>query len=367
MRRAQGLHWAPAMPFRIRLALAALAAILATGIAPVFAGPAHDPTAPPDPYVRWSYPAQIPNGPIETGQSDLAEAAPNGFLTLPFNGPHYVTALFDHCGANYVSHGRICRYDGAIAYFKSGQDPEFGGCYALTPAQKDYLCYDGHDGYDFGLYYEQVLAAAPGQVTTANWISPDCHTCSSGQTVIINHGNGLQTYYGHLSSIAVGVGQHVARGQVLGISGRSGSATGEHLHFGVYKTGGRGAVDPYGWKGDFSDPWPGNVGDLWLGGSPRFPDTSRPQVSVSALVLPSSDLIDVSWGSPGGGDVFTVQVVEDDLPAAPWLGRVTAGSARFLGRPGHSYWFWATVTTDLGYVDGGASGTVRLGGPQLSA
>jgi len=350
---------------RIRLALAVLACVLASGIAPAYAGPARDPASAPDPYVRWSYPAQIPNGPIETGRSDLGQPAPRGFLTLPFFGPHYVTSLFDHCSPTYVPDGRICRYDGVTSYYKSGQDPEFGGGYALTPGQKDFLYYDGHDGYDFGLYYEQVLASAPGQVTTAGWYVPDCHTCSSGQTVIINHGNGLQSFYGHLSSIAVGRGQYVARGQVLGVSGKSGSATGEHLHFGVYLTGGRGPVDPYGWTGEGADPWSRDLGDLWLGGSPRFPDVARPRVGVSAQVV-GEELIEVSWGSPGGGAIFNVQVVEDGQPAAPWLDRVTAGSARFRGRLGHSYWFWVTVQTDLGYVDAGGSPTLRLGAQPIT-
>jgi murein DD-endopeptidase MepM/ murein hydrolase activator NlpD len=51
--------------------------------------------------------------------------------------------------------------------------------------------------------------------------------------VVLNHGHGYVTVYGHLSSIAVLPGQHVARGQVIGYVGQSGRATGPHLHYEV--------------------------------------------------------------------------------------------------------------------------------------
>jgi len=53
-------------------------------------------------YTRWAYPSQTAYGPLETGLSNLHQAAaPAAFLTLPFMGPHYVTSIFDHCGPNY--------------------------------------------------------------------------------------------------------------------------------------------------------------------------------------------------------------------------------------------------------------------------
>jgi murein DD-endopeptidase MepM/ murein hydrolase activator NlpD len=51
-----------------------------------------------------------------------------------------------------------------------------------------------------------------------------------GETVIIDHGMGLATLYGHLSSISVGTGDSVQRGQVIGRSGATGLAGGDHLH-----------------------------------------------------------------------------------------------------------------------------------------
>ncbi len=61
---------------------------------------------------------------------------------------------------------------------------------------------------------------------------------SYGKWVLIEHANGLSTLYAHLSVSNVSTGQKVTTGQVIGLSGRTGYATGPHLHFGVYATAG---------------------------------------------------------------------------------------------------------------------------------
>ncbi len=61
-----------------------------------------------------------------------------------------------------------------------------------------------------------------------------------GNYVVINHGNGTQTLYAHMSRDVSRVGEHVARGQIIGYVGRTGEATGPHLHFEV-----RGAKNPF--------------------------------------------------------------------------------------------------------------------------
>jgi murein DD-endopeptidase MepM/ murein hydrolase activator NlpD len=320
--------------------------------------PGHQPVK----YSRWAYPSQVNYGPIEAGSGDTgAGPAPGAFLTLPFMGPHYITSIFDHCGPNYNVSGRVCRYDGVVASKNvGGPDPTFDAGYAQTPGGHDYIYYSGHDGYDYGLYYEPVAAAAPGRVMLANWIVPGCTTCLSGKTVEINHGNGLLTLYGHLSQILVSKGQWVERGQVIGISGMTGTATGPHLHFGVYHVNGDGPVDPYGWSGPGDDPWSRDLGDLWLTGSPRYPNIQMPSVSLTASTTVDDPFsISVSWSSPGDMN-FTIYVVTRQGAMSRWIGQRGNGSAVFNGKPGENYWFWASASSDLGWTDGGGSAVIDL-------
>ncbi|MDX8360773.1 M23 family metallopeptidase [Cytobacillus sp. IB215316] len=82
-----------------------------------------------------------------------------------------------------------------------------------------------------------VLAAFNGTIKKANYES------AIGNHIIIDHGNGIETLYGHLDRIDVQVGQKVQQYEAIGASGNSGtSTTGPHLHFGVYING--QAVDP---------------------------------------------------------------------------------------------------------------------------
>jgi murein DD-endopeptidase MepM/ murein hydrolase activator NlpD len=63
--------------------------------------------------------------------------------------------------------------------------------------------------------------------------------------VVIDHGQGLYTLYGHLSSIDVTFGQPVTKGDTIGITGTTGLATGDHLHFGFLVHG--VPVNPIEW------------------------------------------------------------------------------------------------------------------------
>ncbi len=83
-----------------------------------------------------------------------------------------------------------------------------------------------------------VLAADAGKVVQAGW--PDGF--GYGNRVLIDHGNGYQTLYAHLSSISVGTGQSVNRGDVIGRMGSTGRSSGTHLHFEIRQNG--ALVDP---------------------------------------------------------------------------------------------------------------------------
>ncbi|HHV78685.1 MAG TPA: peptidoglycan DD-metalloendopeptidase family protein [Firmicutes bacterium] len=89
-----------------------------------------------------------------------------------------------------------------------------------------------HEGVDIGAAYgAPVYAAGDGVVRFAGWKG------GLGRLIIIDHGYGIQTYYGHASKIYVRVGQAVKKGQVIAAVGTSGIATGPHLHYQVVVNG----------------------------------------------------------------------------------------------------------------------------------
>jgi len=89
-----------------------------------------------------------------------------------------------------------------------------------------------HKGIDIsGVSNKTIKAADNGKVTLAGWNG------NYGNCVIIDHGNGYQTVYGHLSSISVSVGDTVEKGEKIGVMGSTGDSTGTHLHFEIKQNG----------------------------------------------------------------------------------------------------------------------------------
>lgn len=106
---------------------------------------------------------------------------------------------------------------------------EFG--YRIHPI---YGTYTGHSGVDIsggGIYGTPILAAKSGRVIHADLYY------GYGNCVIIDHGNGYSTLYGHCSALACSYQQYVKQGQVIAYVGNTGNSTGAHLHFEVRVNG----------------------------------------------------------------------------------------------------------------------------------
>jgi len=89
-----------------------------------------------------------------------------------------------------------------------------------------------HKGLDFkGKRGEIVKSTASGRVTYAG------RRGGYGNCIVINHGNGFETYYGHLSRILITEGTQVKAGDNIGKIGSTGRSTGPHLHYEIHKNG----------------------------------------------------------------------------------------------------------------------------------
>jgi len=90
-----------------------------------------------------------------------------------------------------------------------------------------------HAGIDIkGNIGQKIKATADGVVKTSSY-----EKNGFGNFVILRHGNGYETVFGHLSKRLVKVGEKIQRGQVIGLMGNSGRSTGPHLHYEVRYNG----------------------------------------------------------------------------------------------------------------------------------
>ena len=97
-----------------------------------------------------------------------------------------------------------------------------------------------HEGIDIAVGNgTPVVSSASGTVIVAGWMG------GYGNLVVVDHGNGVSTAYGHNTGVTVGVGQSVAQGQLIAYSGNTGHSTGPHIHFEVRING--APVDPLGY------------------------------------------------------------------------------------------------------------------------
>jgi len=97
-----------------------------------------------------------------------------------------------------------------------------------------------HKGIDIGTFLgANIYAAASGKVIYAGWQG------GYGNTIMIHHGSGITTLYGHLEKILIKYGQIISKGDTIGLVGSTGKSTGPHLHYEIRVNGKR--VDPMGY------------------------------------------------------------------------------------------------------------------------
>jgi murein DD-endopeptidase MepM/ murein hydrolase activator NlpD len=140
----------------------------------------------------------------------------------------------------------IAEYEAIMAKQKGGGKTYTGGKFLWpvpghTRITSDYgwrssprEFHDGIDIADGGIRGAAVVAAAGGVVVVSETAPSSGDAFANyGNVVVISHGSGLVTLYGHMSKRAVSEGQHVSAGQVIGYVGSTGNSTGAHLHFEV--------------------------------------------------------------------------------------------------------------------------------------
>ncbi len=137
-------------------------------------------------------------------------------------------------GGNYKPGGSVISGNGTLSNPCPGAriSSEFGPRRAPTAGASTY-----HRGRDYAAPSgTPIYASAAGTVITASYNGV------RGNYVVIDHGNGLQTWYQHASRLYVSAGQKVSRGQNIAAVGTTGVSTGAHLHYEVHVNG--TAVDP---------------------------------------------------------------------------------------------------------------------------
>ena len=165
------------------------------------------------------------------------------------NGTNQVTATIDYVDGAEVNR-TVLKTDvvqqpvtqkvtlgSASPIINTSFSPAAGSGMFINPVPAAYVSqqYKGnrHKGIDLAAPYgSTIYAAAGGTVSLATWYS------GYGKCVMIDHGNGIVSLYGHMSSILVSAGQVVAQGQPIGLVGATGQATGNHCHFEIRVNGG---------------------------------------------------------------------------------------------------------------------------------
>lgn len=218
--------------------------------------------------------------------------------------------------------------------------PVSGGSISAAYGEKGSVWSKGyHSGTDYAVPTgTPVYAAAAGTVSKAQKGSG---SHSYGIYITVDHANGYQTLYGHLSQTIAKPGDVVTKGQLIAKSGESGHVTGPHLHFEVFKNG--VSVDPSsllsnvsagsGTAGEDKSPTNGdsgsNVMGTVLGGSAGAPPLNVSWSGVKGNYISASSLVSSSMSA--GSGVYSPVVSATGASVAQSVSSYKGGPASALG------------------------------------
>jgi LysM repeat protein len=162
---------------------------------------------------------------------DIIAYAPNN-LEFPYRlqpetkimVPGAVRELFVWTPPSLASVGGVSSEGGSVRPLVVGT-----GTFIFPVSSRNYtqFYWYGHPGLDIGLTEgSAVYASDTGTVTYAGW-----NIYGYGNLIVVNHGNGYETFYAHLNGFNVAPGQIVNQGQLIGYSGNTGNSSGPHVHF----------------------------------------------------------------------------------------------------------------------------------------
>lgn len=180
-------------------------------------------------YIGWAkkhYGGYSQANALEFSNKKKAELGTSGY-----GNPNYVSAVLKYYLDSSTSGGGGVGWGSPFPgkNWNSAVRSEFG--YRIDPITKKKGTF--HAGIDIAYPLGTVISAVKaGTVTAVNYYST-----GYGYHVIIDHGDGIKTLYGHCSSLLVVKGQKVTKGQAIAKVGSTGKSTGPHLHLTVYKNG----------------------------------------------------------------------------------------------------------------------------------
>jgi murein DD-endopeptidase MepM/ murein hydrolase activator NlpD len=221
--------------------------------------------------------------------SQLLSEVINRFSIAVLSFENFVRGVSGMMGSEYTDGETIQEYgdypDRDSGNFEPGQLPELEAEGGILPSGKMNSGYrtsrrPNHMGTDYAMPTGTPISVIiPGKVTRAGWFD------GYGYGVQVNHPGGINSFYGHLSSINVKVGQNIEPGTVIGNVGSTGRSTGPHLHFEV-DANGKSKVDPTNYA-DKIFRFGGNVRAKPKASSPQ---KSEQQASAQKLEQPKSSL-----------------------------------------------------------------------------